>query len=245
MQARLFPHPWSACPSFHSAKFLRFPDEQLISLADSFSYVSPAVIEHKLIALSEQPSPSTFDPPSRVDNTIIFSQENALPKIEFQSPFWDSISDQAKSCIRYLVTLDLLHRFTAHKTMRPLVYPYYHHHRLAIPHLSLLHPHNWSPRAKWHNTLTCIRIANKHSYFAATTAASRSSTQSSGGWNDQDHSPCIVTQAPLKEEGKEEKGDLGRGDTMPGSFEPSHRELSLPYTKVVGKSKTIFWRFFM
>jgi len=44
----------------------------------------------------------------------------------------------------------------------------------------------------------------------------------------------------LKEEGEEEKGDLGRGDTMPGSFEPYHRELSLPYTKVVGKSKTIF-----
>ena len=95
----------------------KIPDEQLISLADSFSYVSPAVIEHKLIALSEQPSPSTFDPPSRVDNTIIFSQENALPKIEFQSPFWDSISDQAKSCIRYLVALDLLHRFTAHKAL--------------------------------------------------------------------------------------------------------------------------------
>jgi len=33
--------------------------------------------------------------------------------------------------------------------------------------------------------------------------------------NDQDPSPRIVAQAPLKEEGQE-KGDLGRGDTMPG-----------------------------
>jgi len=49
--------------------------------------------------------------------------------------------------------------------------------------------------------------------------------QSSSGWNNQDPSPCVVTQALSKEE--EEKDDLGRGDTMPGSFEPTHRELSL------------------
>ena len=45
------------------------------------------------------------------------------------------------------------------------------------------HPHNWSPRAKWHNTN--IRAATNSSYFAAIAAASRSSTQSNGGWNDQ------------------------------------------------------------
>jgi len=36
--------------------------------------------------------------------------------------------------------------------------------------------------------------------------------QRSGERNDQDHSPCIVTQAPLKEEEEEEKE---KGDVTP------------------------------
>ena len=43
---------------------------------------------------------------------------------------------------------------------------------------------NWSPRAKCHCALTCIRAAIRFSYFAA--SASRSSKQSTGGWNDPD-----------------------------------------------------------
>jgi len=52
--------------------------------------------------------------------------------------------------------------------------------------------------------------------------------QSSGGWHDQDSSPGI-TSVPSKE--KEEEGE-----TMPGSFEPVHREPSFPWTEVVGKN---------
>jgi len=87
--------------------------------------------------------------------------------------------------------------------------------------------------------LTDIRAANNFSYFTATAAASRSSTQSSGGWNNQDPSPHIVTQAPLKEEGQG-KGDLGRGDTMPGFFEPAYQEPSLPWTEIVRENWTVF-----
>ena len=85
--------------------------------------------------------------------------------------------------------------------------------------------HNWSPRAKWHSALTDIRAANIFSYFTATVAASRSSTQSSSRWNNQDPSPRVVTQALSKERG--EKDDLGRGDVMSGSFEHAHRGVSL------------------
>jgi len=59
-----------------------------------------------------------------------------------------------------------------------------------------------------HSALTGIRAANNFSYFAATAAASRLSMKSSGGWNDQDHSPRIVTQASSKEDREKEKGDL-------------------------------------
>ena len=120
---------------------------------------------------------------------------------------------------------------------------------------------NWSPRAKWHSALTGIRAANRFSYFAAAAAAaaSRTSTQSSGGWDDvidqnppvtqvleeKDPSSGVVAQVPSKEEAKEEakeeeaakeEEDLGSDDIMPGSFEPAHREPSLPWTEVVGKN---------
>jgi len=53
--------------------------------------------------------------------------------------------------------------------------------------------------------------------------------------NGQDPSPRIVAQAPL-----EEKGDLGRGDIVPGSFEPAYQEPSLPWTEIVGENWTVF-----
>ena len=106
--------------------------------------------------------------------------------------------------------------------MRSFTCPsHYHHHHPHLSHLSPTLRQNWKPRAKWHSTLTDTRTTNRFSYLAATAATS---TQSSGGWGDQDSSPG-VTPAPLKEE---------QGDTMPGSFEPVHREPSLPWTGVVG-----------
>ena len=85
---------------------------------------------------------------------------------------------------------------------RPLVYSYHHHHRLTIPLRFLPHHHNWSPRARWHSTLAGIRAANKFSYFTVTAAANRLNTQSSRWCNDQDPRPRVVTQVPLKEEGR-------------------------------------------
>jgi len=55
--------------------------------------------------------------------------------------------------------------------------------------------------------------------------------------NDQDPSPRIVAQALLK---GQEKGDLGRGDIVPGSFEPAYQEPSLPWTEIVGENWTVF-----
>jgi len=55
------------------------------------------------------------------------------------------------------------------------------------------------------------------------------STQSSGGWHDQESSPG-VTSVPSKE--KEEVEEVEEGETMPGSFEPVHRESSLPWKEV-------------
>jgi len=78
--------------------------------------------------------------------------------------------------------------------------------------------------------LTGIRAANRFSHFAA--AGSRTSIQSSCGWHDQDSSPGVT---PAKEEMEVEEGE-----TMPGSFEPVHREPLLAWTEVVGKNLNDF-----
>jgi len=46
----------------------------------------------------------------------------------------------------------------------------------------------------------------------------------------------------LKKE-KEEEEDTGQDDIMPGSFEPAHREPSLPWTEVVSKNLDDFLTF--
>jgi len=95
----------------------------------------------------------------------------------------------------------------------------------------------------WHSALTGIRAANRFSYFAA--AASRTSTQSSGGWDDvvDPNSPVTQLLEEKEKEEKEEEEDTGQDDIMPGSFEPAHREPSLPCTEVVSKNLDDFLTF--
>ena len=169
--------------------------------------------------------------PFRADNATALAQQNTDPEIEFQSSYSNLISDEAKSFVRRLAALNLLHCRTQ-RFYVTLSYPHPTITTTTTPRRPLPRRHNWS-RAKWYSALTGIRAANNLSYFAATAAASGSSTQSSDGWNRQDPSPRVVTQALSKEE---EKDDLGRGDNMPGSFEPAHQEPSLPWTEVVGKN---------
>jgi len=77
--------------------------------------------------------------------------------------------------------------------------------------------------------LTDIRAANRFSYFAA---ASWTSTQSIGGWHDQDSSPCVASASKEKKVVVEEMVEVEEGETMP----VHHREPSLPWTEVVGKN---------
>jgi len=47
-----------------------------------------------------------------------------------------------------------------------------------------------------------------------------------------DLSPGVVAQVSSKEE----EEDLGQDNILPGFCEPAHRELSLPWTEVVGEN---------
>ena len=124
---------------FHRAKLLYSPDKQLISLTGSFGYVAPKVIKNtghgkpidiwstgnlhthanKLGSLSLCTAIITYIllcgySSFHAGNTTTLAQQTANPKIEFQSPCWNSISEQAKSFIWRLTTVNLLCKRTPH-----------------------------------------------------------------------------------------------------------------------------------
>jgi len=127
---------------FHNTNCLHSPDEQLTSLAGSFGYVAPEVLKRPATENSSTSGPQVFlvflhAPPNssclhsdhhlnaplrllpfRAKNTTTLSQQNPDPKIEFQSPYWNPLSDQAISFIRRLAALDPLHRPTADEVLR-------------------------------------------------------------------------------------------------------------------------------
>ena len=230
----LSPAPLATSPPKSSRTPAR---KNLWTLVDKYDrFHTHTQTKRRLIALFLCTTIITYVPlygysPFRADNATALAQQNTDPEIEFQSSYSNLISDEAKSFVRRLAALNLLHCRTQ-RFYVTLSYPHPTITTTTTPRRPLPRRHNWS-RAKWYSALTGIRAANNLSYFAATAAASGSSTQSSDGWNRQDPSPRVVTQALSKEE---EKDDLGRGDNMPGSFEPAHQEPSLPWTEVVGKN---------
>jgi len=61
-------------------------------------------------------------PSSRADNATTLAQQNADSKTEFQSSYWNLVSDQAKSFIQRLIVLDYFHRPTAQDALRDPLY---------------------------------------------------------------------------------------------------------------------------
>ena len=121
--------------------------------------------------------------PFCADNSTTFAQ-HADSKMEFQSRFLikpNLLSDVSPPSIHSIVPMPS----TLYATLGPpppSPPPWLMCHPTSI--FSLRHKHKWSPRAKWHRALTGITAANRFNYIAV--AVSRSSTQSSGGWDDVD-----------------------------------------------------------
>ena len=57
-------------------------------------------------------------PSSRADNPTTLAQQNADSKTEFQSPYWNLVSDQAKSFVQRIIVLDYFHYRTAQEALR-------------------------------------------------------------------------------------------------------------------------------
>ena len=140
--------------------------------------------------LSVQPSPPTFASAA----ISLFVPTTPLPSPSMPTPNWISesvleikpsrSSDVLPPSIYSIVPTSL----TLYTTLGP-----------PLPQRPIRHPtsilppilrQKWSPRAKLHRALTGITSANRFNYFGVT--ASRSSTQSSGGWDDVDPNPPVT-----------------------------------------------------
>ena len=133
------PHPFPTLDPplliFHRARLLHSPDEHPTSFASSCGYIALEAIRNTGHRESHRHLVDRYDRFTRIhkQNTITLSlhshhrlrsllwlplystalaQHNVNPKIDFQSPYWNPISDHAKSFIRRLAALDPLHRPT-------------------------------------------------------------------------------------------------------------------------------------
>ncbi|KAF9235088.1 kinase-like domain-containing protein [Melanogaster broomeanus] len=201
---------------FGIAKHLHSPEEQLHSLAGSFGYVAPEVLNKKghgkavdvwstgIITYVLLCGYSPF----KSEDTREMIRETTEAKIEFHERYWTKVSDEAKIFIKLLLNPDPTKRPTAHEA--------YNHHWLTTHVASTEHDigvglrDNFNARKQWRSAINRARNPAQRVYQAS----------GSGGWGE-DH-----TRSDL--EGTS-------GDSLSSGGSPS--DISQTFTKIsIGSS---------
>ncbi|KAI0825242.1 kinase-like domain-containing protein [Trametes gibbosa] len=166
---------------FGIAKHLHTPEEQLHSLAGSFGYVAPEVLNKKghgkavdiwstgIITYVMLCGYSPF----RSDDVKELIRETTAAKIEFHERYWGNVSAEAKDFVKSLLNPDPSKRPTADEALR---HKWLTDHTPSDEHdLTGLREH-FDPRARWRTAIAGARALHRfHS-------SSRSASSSSGGW---------------------------------------------------------------
>ncbi|KAI9437283.1 Pkinase-domain-containing protein [Lactarius indigo] len=168
---------------FGIAKHLHSSEEQLTSLAGSFGYVAPEVLNHKghgkpvdlwaigiityVLLCGYSPFPS--------DDMKELVRQTTDAKITFHDRYWNNVSEEAKGFIRALLDPDPAQRLTAEQA---LAHTWLTTYAPSTEHdLSGLRE-NFDPRARWRNAIGAARALSR--------LTSRSRTQSDdeddGSW---------------------------------------------------------------
>ncbi|KAI0041377.1 Pkinase-domain-containing protein, partial [Auriscalpium vulgare] len=169
---------------FGIAKHLHSDTEKLTSLAGSFGYVAPEVLNKKghgkpvdmwstgIITYVLLCGYSPF----RSDDVKALVRETTEAKVEFHERYWKNVSDEAKSFIRALLSADPADRPTAADA---LAHPWLTTHDASTEHdLSGLREH-FDPKARWRSAISSVRALSR---FSSGLSAKRAGTSSSGGW---------------------------------------------------------------
>ncbi|KZT67673.1 Pkinase-domain-containing protein [Daedalea quercina L-15889] len=219
------PHSDIVIVDFGIAKHLAQPDEQLTSLAGSFGYVAPEVLNKKghgkavdiwstgIITYVLLCGYSPF----RSDDMTELIRETTAARIEFHERYWGNISSEAKDFIRALLNPDPHKRPTAEEALK---HKWLTSHSASTEHdLSGLRE-SFNPRARWkaaiNGTIALQRLGTHVS-------------SSSGGWRTKSRSSTVVdSDEEEAEEARSDGAHLVPGEnehvvvTPPGEVRKSH-----------------------
>ncbi|KAI0809230.1 kinase-like domain-containing protein [Irpex lacteus] len=168
---------------FGIAKHLHNPEEQLHSLAGSFGYVAPEVLNksgHGKAVDMWSTGIITYVllsgySPFRSDDVKELIRETTAAKIEFHERYWKNISQEAKDFILALLDPDPAKRLTAEQALQHV---WVTTHVPSTEHdLSGLRD-NFNPRARWKAAIAGARALHRF--------GSGTSSKSSGGWKTVD-----------------------------------------------------------
>ncbi|KAL4063750.1 kinase-like domain-containing protein [Scleroderma yunnanense] len=219
---------------FGIAKHLHSPTEQLHSLAGSFGYVAPEVLNHwghgKAVDIWST-GIITYVllcgyTPFRSDDPKEIIKETTEAKFDFHEAYWSKVSDQAKTFIRLLLNPDHSKRPTAEEAFG---HDWLTTHEPSTEHdIGVALRENFDAKKRWRLAIASARAVTRFGKFSSPRArASSVSSAGSGGWGE-DH----ITDDRHDQNGKAEdshgvdteevtenlrKVSLGSGD--PGSNE--------------------------
>ncbi|KAF5371388.1 hypothetical protein D9615_009696 [Tricholomella constricta] len=190
---------------FGIAKHLHSPDEQLHSLAGSFGYVAPEVLNkdgHGKAVDIWSTGIITYVllcgySPFRSEDVKVLIRETTEAKIEFHERYWKNVSQEGKDFIKKLLHPDPSKRPTAAQAYDDL---WLTTHKPSTEHdLSTGLREHFDPRARWRSAIASARAIHRLGSFASRTNSSASKTSGSGGWKDSDDSDdeIAVPQARL------------------------------------------------
>lgn len=153
---------------FGIAKHLEASGEPLTSLAGSFGYVAPEVLNHKghgkpvdlwSIGIITYMLLCGYTP-FRSDDMKELVRQTTEARINFHDRYWKNVSDEAKGFIRALLNPDPVRRLTAEQA---LAHPWLTTFDSPTEHdLSGLRE-NFDPRARWRSAIGAARILSRFS----------------------------------------------------------------------------------
>ncbi|KAH7890247.1 kinase-like domain-containing protein, partial [Phlebopus sp. FC_14] len=177
---------------FGIAKHLHSPEEQLHSMAGSFGYVAPEVLNKKghgkavdiwstgIITYVLLCGYSPF----RSEDAKDIIRETTEAKIEFHERYWSKVSDEAKGFIKLMLNPEPSLRLTAEQA--------YNHHWLTTHEASAEHDvgeglrANFNPRKRWRSAIMGARALHRFGRRPSGMSTASTSSAGSGGWGE-DH----------------------------------------------------------
>ncbi|KAF8547979.1 Pkinase-domain-containing protein [Imleria badia] len=212
---------------FGIAKHLHSSEEKLHSLAGSFGYVAPEVLNksgHSKAVDIWSTGIITYVllcgySPFRAEDTREMIKETTDARIEFHERYWSKISDEAKIFIKLLLNPD--------PTQRPTAAEAYNNHWLTAHEASTEHDvgvglrEHFDAKKRWRSAIASARALHR---FGKCSRVSSASSSSSSGWGrDHIHSEAegISSQVPSQDGSPSDVSEsftkLSLGSSEPGT----------------------------